>query len=56
MEKNKEQTDINYTSIFIKSLKNNIGLAICLWFAGLTVIGVFVVYGVVGFRGFTLRI
>lgn len=29
-------------------------LALWLWFAGLTVIGIFVVYGVVCFRGFTL--
>lgn len=29
-------------------------LALCLWFAGLTVIGIFVVYGAIIVRGFTL--
>lgn len=38
----------------MNSIKNNMGLALCLWFAGLTVVGIFVVYGLICFRGFTL--
>lgn len=36
------------------SVKNNLSIAVLLWFAGLTVIGIFVVYAIVCIRGFTL--
>ena len=54
VEKTKNDWKIDYTSLFISSVKNNLWIAICIWFAGLTVIGIFVVYGVICFRGFTL--
>lgn len=37
----------------MKSVKNNVFLALGLWFAGLTVIGIFAVYGIVCYRGFS---
>ncbi|MCI8397442.1 MAG: stage II sporulation protein M [Clostridia bacterium] len=54
IEKSKSDTNINYTKLFFSSIRNNITLAIILWFAGLTVIGIFAVYGMVCYRGFTL--
>lgn len=53
-DKTKSDASIDYTKLFVNSVKNNLWLAIWLWFAGLTVIGIFVVYGVVCFRGFVL--
>lgn len=38
----------------MSSVKNNLSLALLLWFAGLTVIGIFASYAVVCIRGFTL--
>ena len=52
IEKTKENASVDYTKLFFSSAKNNLLLAALLWFAGLTVIGVFVVYGIVIFRGF----
>ena len=54
IEKAKDNESIDYIGLCMSSLKNNLSLAILLWFAGLTVIGVFVVYIVVCFRGFCL--
>ena len=54
IESTKNNSDINYTKLFFSSIKNNITLAAILWFAGLTVIGIFAVYGMVCYRGFTL--
>ena len=31
--------NLDYTQLFLNSIKNNLLLALCLWFAGLTVIG-----------------
>lgn len=53
VDKSKEHTEVNYTKVFMKSVKNNVFLAVGLWFAGLTVIGIFAVYGIVCFRGFS---
>lgn len=53
-DKTKNDVSIDYTKLFINSVKNNLWLAICLWFAGLTVIGIFVVYAVICYRGFVL--
>lgn len=52
--KTKNSADIEYTKLFFSSIKTNLSLAVLLWFAGLTVIGIFAVYGMVCFRGFTL--
>lgn len=52
--KSKDDASVDYTNLFINSVKNNLSLAILLWFAGLTLIGIFVVYAVVCIRGFTL--
>ncbi len=54
IEKTKDNASVDYIRLCMTSLKNNLSLAILLWFAGLTVIGVFVVYIVICFRGFCL--
>ena len=54
VNKSKNEAEVNYTGIFMNSVKNNVFLALCLWFAGLTVVGIFVVYALICFRGFTL--
>ena len=56
IKRTKEEASIDYIGLFFSSLKQNLFLAILLWFAGLTVIGVFVVYGVVAYKGFCLRL
>ena len=38
----------------MSSIKKNLSFALLLWFAGLTVVGVFVVYGAICFKGFCL--
>lgn len=52
--KTKGDVAVDYTKLFITSARSNLLLALLLWFAGLTVIGIFVVYAVVTIRGFTL--
>ncbi len=54
IDKTKDNASIDYTKLFISSINKNLSLALLLWFAGLTVIGIFVVYGAVCFRGFCL--
>ncbi len=54
VDKTKDNASVDYIKLFISSIKSNLSLAILLWFAGLTVIGVFVVYGTICFRGFCL--
>lgn len=54
VSKTKDSANIDYIKLFANSIKTNLSLALLLWFAGLTVIGVFVVYGAICFRGFCL--
>ena len=50
----KENNNIDKNLLFIKSIKNNIILVFFMWFVGSTVVGIPLVLGVVGFRGFCL--
>lgn len=43
---------IDFLNLLKKSISSNIVLTICLWFAGCTVIGMPIVYGIIAFRGF----
>ncbi len=54
IERTKDNASIDYIGLCMNSLRNNLSLAFLLWFAGLTVIGVFVVYVAICFRGFCL--
>lgn len=54
MEKTKDDANIDYIKLFISSITKNLSFALLLWLAGLTVIGIFVVYGAICFRGFCL--
>ena len=54
IEKTKAEQNLDYTNLFITSVKNNLVLAFALWFAGLTVIGIFALYGIICYRGFSL--
>ncbi len=51
--KNTENT-IDKTALLKDTIKNNILLAILLWFMGCTVVGVPIVYAIIAYRGFTL--
>ena len=50
----KENNNIDKVMLIKQSIKSNIMLAILLWFAGMSVIGMPIVYGTVAFRGFCL--
>ena len=50
----RENKDINNLILLKELLKNNILFAILLWFMGSTLIGIFIVYIIVCFRGFCL--
>ena len=50
----KNITDLNRGELIVKSIKNNIFLALIIWFAGTTVIGIPVVFLVILYRGLTL--
>lgn len=54
IEKFKSVEKINTPDLIISSIKNNILLAVLLWFAGTTVIGLPVVFLIVFFRGLAL--
>ena len=54
LEKIKDNASLDYMQIFFTSVRQNLILAVLLWFAGLTVVGVFAVYGIICFRGFCL--
>ncbi len=55
VEKTKDDNvSIDYVKLFVSSIKRNLSFALLLWFSGLTVIGIFVVYGAICFRGFCL--
>ena len=45
---------LNYADLTMESIKSNILLAIIIWFAGTTIIGLPVVLGLILFRGFCL--
>ncbi len=50
----KNGTNIDTGKLLSNSLQNNLILAIVMWFAGSTVIGIPIVLGIVGYRGFCL--
>ncbi len=50
----KEQGDINTVDSLKTSIRDNIVLAFGLWFAGTTLIGIPIVFGIILFRGFCL--
>ena len=50
----KESKSINEMALFLDSAKKNISLAFLLWFMVSTVIGIFIVYIIIGFKGFCL--
>ena len=49
-----QNSEINLLSLLKDSVSSNIILTICLWFAGCTVIGMPIVYGMIAFRGFCM--
>ena len=50
----KEGTKIDTIALMKKTVWNNLGLAILMWFVGSTVIGIPIVLGIVAYRGFCL--
>ena len=50
----KEGTKIDTMALMKKTVWNNLGLAILMWFVGSTVIGIPIVLGIVAYRGFCL--
>lgn len=54
MVKTKENTNIDYMRLLFDSIKQNLSLALLLWFAGLTVVGIIAVYVIIAYRGFCL--
>lgn len=52
--KTKENASVDYMKLLFDSIKQNLSLALLLWFAGLTVVGVIAVYGIIAYRGFCL--
>ena len=55
-EKFKQIEKIDTNTLFISSVKNNVLLAIELWIAGTTVIGMPIVLGIILYRGFCLGV
>lgn len=47
-----QNSTINFLGLLKESITTNIFLTICMWFAGCTVIGMPIVYGIIAFRGF----
>ncbi len=45
---------INKKAVFLETIRNNLVFTITLWFAGLTIIGIPIVYITILFKGFTL--
>lgn len=54
IEKFKSMENLDKSDLLVGSIKSNIGLAIIIWFAGTTIIGMPVVLGIILFRGFCL--
>ena len=50
----KTNKDVDDIPLLIESIKKNVFLAVFLWFMGSTVIGIFIVYITICFRGFCL--
>lgn len=50
----KDGKSINKKAVFLETIKNNLIFTIILWFAGLTIIGIPIVYITIIFKGFTL--
>lgn len=50
----KENTEIDTLALFKNSIMNNVLLCLTMWFVGSTIIGLPIVYGIVGFKGFSL--
>lgn len=50
----KENYQISTKTLLLTSIINNTGMAILLWFLGSTVIGVSLIYLVIGYRGFCI--
>jgi stage II sporulation protein M len=49
-----KQKEIDYTEQLKNNIKENIVLVLTMWFVGSTVIGIPIVLGIIGFRGFCL--
>ena len=54
IEKFKTMENLDKSDLLMDSIKSNIGLAIIIWLAGTTIIGMPVVLGIILFRGFCL--
>ena len=54
IEKFKTIENLDKSSLVVDSIKSNIGLAIIIWLAGTTIIGIPLVWGLILFRGFCL--
>ncbi len=54
IDKLKQIENINYMEILKNNIVSNISLAIVLWFLGTTIIGIPIVLGIIGYRGFCL--
>lgn len=50
----KSSDSINRTAILMKSLKHNIGFIILVWFLGCTLLGNFLIYVAIFYKGFSL--
>ncbi len=54
IDKIENTEQINYIELLKTSIFQNVALAIIIWFFGTTVIGIPVVFGIIGYRGFCL--
>lgn len=54
IDETKQIQDVNYIDELRKDIQNNILLVFLLWFAGTTIIGLPIVFGILLFRGFSL--
>lgn len=50
----KENYQISTSTLLLSSIKNNIVVAVILWLLGLTVIGVPIIYLIIGYKGYCL--
>ena len=49
-----QNSEINLLNLLKDSVASNVVLTVCLWFAGCTVVGMPIVYGMIAFRGFCM--